>query len=31
MKLNVLKSLLIGAFIFLLGGVSMAQANTQGK
>ena len=31
MKLNVFKSLLIGAFIFLLGGVSMAQANTQGK
>ena len=31
MKLNVLKSLLIGAFIFLLGGASMAQANTQGK
>ena len=31
MKLNVLKSPLIGAFIFLLGGVSMAQANTQDK
>lgn len=31
MKLNVFKQLLIGAFIFLLGGVSMAQANTQGK